>query len=164
MAAGSRLRQAADRGAAKRGSSAPPPPRAEEAAPARRASERPAYFLQHSTFVREWHRYLKSKHAATVWHYLFDIACRDGSFAFVGYERIAKATGVPKRTVQRAVKELLALGVVEVERPEHYFRGQATGYRIPHPMPKAAGMKGGHGCPPYVAGKVVKLCTEGGCG
>ena len=132
-----RLANAVARGAAHRGV---PSPQVEsgdcidEPSQAKRAP-RPTYFAQHSTFVRAWHRVLRVKSAATVWHYLFDIAHRDGRFLFVGRDRIAAETGVSTSSVKRALRELESRGAVEVERPGTYYRGAATGYRIPDPMP-----------------------------
>jgi hypothetical protein len=101
-------------------------------------------FRQHADFVTQWHRVLRSRDAVSVWHYLWDIAYRDGRMQHAGVDTIAARTGVHERSVKRCVKLLESHGVLEVLRPERIGRGNACGYRIPRelPMPKACG-KGG---------------------
>ncbi len=115
-----------------------PLPAALSAAPARRRARRGdgAMFRQHRDFVEHWHRVLRSRDAVSVWHYLWDIAHRDGRPVFVGADTIAVRTGVHERTVKRCVKTLEAMGLLEVARPRRVGRGNACGYRIPSELPK----------------------------
>lgn len=98
-------------------------------------------FAQFNAFVDETMRSFRSAAALKVWVVLFRDA-RPNGIATASQEWIARRAGVDVRSVKRGVRDLKALGLLEVRRKGGTGRGAST-YRVhARPLPNGSAPPG----------------------